>query len=371
MLRSPAQAQYRKSGVHGHQMPPCAKWPTRRMTAFRHWTARTPVLRCQASAAPNNSDPSKSARPGFLGSIFKSLSDYGIGSKSIFEGGVGLFVLAGSGAAIALVAWARGNAMRTGTPYKATIEFPLACGITIGTPVRIRGVQVGQVLAVKPSLERVDVLVEVNDVGTVIPRTSVVEANQSGLIAEPLVDITPQLPVPEYTALPHEPRCADEGLLVCDNGRITGRQGVALDDLVYIMTRLARQAEADGVDKVFAAAESATALMEEAKPLVATAADLVAELTPLLAELRGGGLVGNIEALIRTAADAAADIRRLQSAVLTEDNVRALRQAVLTLCKTLDHVESISSDVSLLARDTGVQRNLKTLVQALSRLLDE
>lgn len=31
----------------------------------------------------------------------------------------------------------------------------------IGTPVRIRGVQVGQVLAVKPSLERVDVLVEV------------------------------------------------------------------------------------------------------------------------------------------------------------------------------------------------------------------
>jgi hypothetical protein len=48
------------------------------------------------------------------------------------EGGVGLFVLAGSAAGVALVAWARGNAMRTGTPYKATIEFPLACGITVG-----------------------------------------------------------------------------------------------------------------------------------------------------------------------------------------------------------------------------------------------
>ncbi|KXZ42847.1 hypothetical protein GPECTOR_115g341 [Gonium pectorale] len=145
----------------------------------------------------------------------------------------------------------------------------------IGTPVRIRGVQVGQVLAVKPSLERVDVLVEVNDVSTVIPRNSVIEANQSGLIAEPLVDITPQLPVPAYSALPHEPGCAEEGLLVCANGSIAGRQGVALDDLVYIMTR------------------------------------------------------------------------------------------------TLEHVESLSSDVSLLARDSGVQRNLKTLVQALSRLLDD
>jgi hypothetical protein len=56
------------------------------------------------------------------------------------------------------------------------------------------------VLNVKPSLDRVDVLVEVNDAGTVIPRNSVIEANQSGLIAEPLVDITPQLPLPTYTA---------------------------------------------------------------------------------------------------------------------------------------------------------------------------
>ncbi len=34
---------------------------------------------------------------------------------------------------------------------------------------------------------------QVNDVSTVIPRNSVIEANQSGLIAEPLVDITPQV----------------------------------------------------------------------------------------------------------------------------------------------------------------------------------
>jgi hypothetical protein len=44
--------------------------------------------------------------------------------------------------------------------------------------------------------------------------------------------------------------------------RIAGEAGVALDDLVYIMTRLARQAEEEGFDKVFAAAEEATRVMK-------------------------------------------------------------------------------------------------------------
>ncbi len=44
--------------------------------------------------------------------------------------------------------------------------------------------------------------------------------------------------------------------------RISGLPGVALDDLVYIMTRLARQMEDEGVEKVFAAAEEATLLMK-------------------------------------------------------------------------------------------------------------
>ncbi len=44
---------------------------------------------------------------------------------------MGLFVAAGVAAGVALVMWARGSALRTGTPYNATIELPLACGITV------------------------------------------------------------------------------------------------------------------------------------------------------------------------------------------------------------------------------------------------
>lgn len=99
---------------------------------------------------------------------------------------------------------------------------------------------------------------QINDVALVVPRNSIIEANQSGLIAEPLIDITPQLPIPVYRALPNDPACAAEGSIVCAGGNIEGRQGVALDDLVYIMTRIARNMDDDGFDKIVAAAGAAT-----------------------------------------------------------------------------------------------------------------
>eukprot|EP00878_Enallax_costatus_P002541 GHUV01002723.1.p1 GENE.GHUV01002723.1~~GHUV01002723.1.p1 ORF type:complete len:393 (+),score=111.51 GHUV01002723.1:299-1477(+) len=327
----------------------------------------------QVVAATGNqpSDPA-SGQLGFLGSLYKSLRDFGLGKSSMAEGTAGLFTLVGGIVGLGLFIWAKGTALRKGRPYQATIEFPLACGITVGTPVRIRGVAVGSVMNVKPSLDKVDVLIEVNDMNTVIPRNSVIEANQSGLIAEPLVDITPQLPLPTYKALPSDvTACEAEEAIVCSGGHIQGQQGVALDDMVYVMTRMARQMEEEGIDKFFEAAQAATAAIEEATPLLEEATQLTKEITPLLQELREGGLMNNLDHLTEAAAGAAADIQSLQKAVLTDDNVRALRSAVLTLCKTLEHVESISADVSVFSRDTGVQRNLKTLITALSRIIEE
>jgi ABC-type transporter Mla subunit MlaD len=249
----------------------------------------------------------------------------------------------------------------------------LACGISVGTPVRVRGVQVGTVLAVTPSLERVDVVAEIADAAlTVVPRNSVVEANQSGLIAEPLVDITPQLPVPQFEAGPLDgDACEAEKAIVCDGGRLRGQQGVALDDLVYVMTKMARQMDGDGLDKVFLAAEAATAAVEEATPLLAQAALLAEQATPLLKELREGGMLSSAAHLTEAAAAAAEDVNELQRQVMTPENVRAARGAVLALCKTLQHVEGISADVGGLARDGGVQRGVKTLVQALARVVEE
>jgi hypothetical protein len=40
--------------------------------------------------------------------------------------------------------------------------------------------------------------------------------------------------------------CEDEAAIVCNHGHIKGQQGVALDDMVYVMTRMARQMEEVG-----------------------------------------------------------------------------------------------------------------------------
>jgi ABC-type transporter Mla subunit MlaD len=269
-----------------------------------------------------------------------------------------------------LISWARGGQLgRRGQGYQAILEFPVACGISVGTPVRIRGVPVGGVLSVQPSLESVDVLVEIRDAATVIPRNSLIEANQSGLIAEPLIDITPQIPVPEYAANPLDEECEREGKVVCHQGRIRGERGVALDDLVYICTKIAREMDAHGVDTVFQAMESAREAIEDAKPLLSRAVELSDEIIPLLTELRAGSLVGNVEALTQVAAEAAADIQRLQTEVLTEGNVRALRDSVQTLTRTLQHVERIAGDLGGMTSDPKVTANLKQLIEALSRLV--
>ena len=47
------------------------------------------------------------------------------------------------------------------------------------------------------------------------------------------------------------------------------------------------------------------------------------------------------------AAEAAADIQRLQAEVLTEGNVRALRESVQTLTKTLQHIERITGGAGM------------------------
>lgn len=95
------------------------------------------------------------------------------------------------------------------------------------------------------------------------------------------------------------------------------------------------------------------------------------QVAPLLKELRQGELVGSLESLTATAAAAADDIRRLNSAILNEENTELLRQSVSTLTKTLKHIEGISGDVSSLTGDSSTRNSLRQLIQSLSRLLQD
>uniref|UniRef100_A0A6U9RQI5 Mce/MlaD domain-containing protein n=2 Tax=Picocystis salinarum TaxID=88271 RepID=A0A6U9RQI5_9CHLO len=301
----------------------------------------------------------------------RPLQDFGIGVKSTKEGGTGLFVVAGVGITVLIFSWMKAFSIANRTKsYQAIFDFPLACGIATGTPVRVRGVNIGSVLSVQPSLEKVSVLVEVKDDEIVIPRNSLIEANQSGLIAETLIDITPRAPIPDPQYGPLSDNCGKEGMIVCHRGRIQGETGVSMDELVGIATKLAKQMDQQGLDKVFDAAESFTKAMKDAQPLLDEAIAVAKEVTPMLSTINEGDMLKSMESLTATASETAKDIKKLNAAVLTDENVELMRQSVSTLTETLRHIEGISGDVSKITGDSSTQQHLKQIIQSLSRLVE-
>ncbi len=189
---------------------------------------------------------------------------------SVWKGGVGMFVMAGGVLLAITLIWVNGKQIRGATTkkYEVVLQFAMAQGITVGTSVRIRGVEVGNVVEVRPSLQRIDAVVELVDSGIVIPRNALVEVNQSGLVSETLIDITPRLPLPKPSLGPLDLGCSDEGLIVCDRESIKGEQGVSLDELVGICIKLARQVDDMGVANMADMAERLGKAVEEAKPLL-------------------------------------------------------------------------------------------------------
>ncbi|GLT34892.1 hypothetical protein SLA2020_093820 [Shorea laevis] len=263
----------------------------------------------------------------------RPLNDFGFGRRSIWEGGVGLFLVSGTVLLALCMAWLRGFQMRSKfRKYLAVFEFAQASGICTGTPVRIRGVTVGNVVRVNPSLKSIEAVVEVEDDKIIIPQNSLVEVNQSGLLMETLIDITPRNPIPTPSVGPLDADCVKEGLIVCDRQKIKGQLG-------------------------------------EAKPLLLKMEAMAEDVQPLLAEARDSGLLKEVENLTRSLTQASEDLRRAHSSVMTPENAELIQKSIYTLIFTLKNIENISSDVLGFTGDEATRRNLKLLIKSLSRLL--
>ncbi|KAH8958884.1 hypothetical protein BDL97_06G050700 [Sphagnum fallax] len=266
----------------------------------------------------------------------------GFGKRgSVWKGGVGMFVMAGAVLLAITLIWVNGKQIRGATTrkYEVVLEFAIAQGITVGTSVRIRGVEVGNVVEVRPSLQRIDAVVELVDSGIVIPRNALVEVNQAGLVSETLIDITPRLPLPKPSLGPLDLGCSDEGLIVCDRESIKGEQGVSLDELVGICIKLARQVDDMGVANMADMAERLGKAVEEAKPLLSKAQLMAEDIGPLLKEMREGELLKDLAYLMKFATKSGRDLGVLSQSVLTSENRHLLQDSVSTLSKALKQVE--------------------------------
>ncbi|XP_030942158.1 protein TRIGALACTOSYLDIACYLGLYCEROL 2, chloroplastic-like [Quercus lobata] len=300
----------------------------------------------------------------------RPLNDFGFSRKSIWEGGVGLFLVSGTVLIALSLSWLRGYQIRHKfQKYQAVFEFAQACGISIGTPVRIRGVNVGNVIRINPSLKSIEAVVEVDDDKTVIPRNSLIEVNQSGLLMETLIEITPRNPIPTPSVGPLDPKCSEEGLIVCDRQKIKGNQGVSLDALVGIFTRLGREVEDIGIANHYSLAKRVLSAIEEARPLLSKIKALAEDVQPLLAEVRDSGLLQDADKLTRSLRESCEELRRVHSSIMTPENTLLIQDSIRTLLFTLKNIENVCSDIQGFTGDEATKQNLKALVRSLSRLM--
>jgi len=161
-------------------------------------------------------------------------------SRTIREGSVGLLILVGLAAFIWLVLWLRGFSPGSRT-YRFSVSFTDIAGMKTGATVRYRGVDVGKIVEITPGTNGVNAVIEIGSADLLIPRNAVIEANQSGLVGETTIDITPtrQLPKDALSINPQSSRCNSQ-LVICDQDRVNGQIGVSFVELLRSGTRLAQ-----------------------------------------------------------------------------------------------------------------------------------
>jgi phospholipid/cholesterol/gamma-HCH transport system substrate-binding protein len=159
-------------------------------------------------------------------------------SRIVREGAVGLLILAGAGVFLGSVAWLKGlnPANRS---FTVNVSFPTIAGVQTGSTVRYRGVSVGRIQAIKNSSEGVSVEIAVSPADLVIPADVEATIDQSGLLGENVINLTPkQATVPQVAAKPLDGNC-DKGVILCDGSRISGDLGISTDALVKSSIRFA------------------------------------------------------------------------------------------------------------------------------------
>lgn len=166
-----------------------------------------------------------------------------MGSRVVREGTVGLLVLFGVSLMAGLVVWLRGAAVGQKN-YSLSIELPETLGLVTGSPVRFRGVKVGQITSIKAQTNGVQVDVSIQSAELLIPRNVVIEATQSGFIGQVTLDLRPPpdaTPVVITDSLsPLDGNC-DAQRILCDGDRLMGASGATFDDLIRSTAGLAAQ----------------------------------------------------------------------------------------------------------------------------------
>ncbi|PSB56105.1 MlaD family protein [Chamaesiphon polymorphus] len=160
-------------------------------------------------------------------------------SRAVREGSVGLMLIAGLGVFGAIFLWLRGLTPGSQT-YNIIAQFDRAPGMQPGAVVRFRGIRVGKVSKIEPGVNGVDVVMQMDNPDLLVPKDVAVEVSQTGLIGEPVVEITPRNRVAinaANIAKALDSKC-DRNLILCNNSKVNGQIGASFNELIQKATKL-------------------------------------------------------------------------------------------------------------------------------------
>nr|WMP11788.1 Ycf22 [Laurencia australis]WMP11999.1 Ycf22 [Laurencia australis] len=123
------------------------------------------------------------------------------------------------------------------------MEFSSAYGLKKGTNVNFKGVTIGYVCNISVKPNKVVVLIHVNSSDTLIPKNSLVEANQVGLFNDVVVDVTLLdnfYSLEYHNVNPSSLHCLRSSF-ICSNFYVKGYKGLNYDDLVRATTRISQR----------------------------------------------------------------------------------------------------------------------------------
>ena len=343
-------------------------------------------------------------------------------SRSLRESSLGLFVLVAIALFALLVVWLRGFSPGRRS-YNAFVEFDNAGGIKQGTPVAYRGIKVGEVVGVKPQPRGVVLKVKISPSDLLIPSSAVIEANQSGLIGEPSIDISPLQDLPSgQIAQPLDRNC-NPSIIICNGSRLQGQARLNVNELIRAVLRIANlvsdpefTANVNSVAKNAsnAAAGIAKLSREVSKPLKTVGPTLdefrlaarqlgltaqeanrllasnrssltttlsnvseasgelkgtIASLSPVLNQVKRTDILRNLETLSANAAAASANLRTFSNDFGKPNSVLLLQQTLDSARATFQNTQKITSDLDELTGDPNFRVNLRKLINSLSKLV--
>ena len=125
--------------------------------------------------------------------------------------------------------------------YSFFIEFNNANGIVIGTPIKMRGIQVGSIKNMQLKYNCVLVLAEIHSHNTRISKDSIIETTQTGLLNDSVIDIIPLNTWSDSLDVSPLSFTCDSSKIICNNAYIIGDRGLNYDDLVRSTTRISQR----------------------------------------------------------------------------------------------------------------------------------